>query len=266
MGSASTERPDIAAGYPPINAAGWTRVALRSGGLLLALLVYLPLHGVWRLLRLSSPWPRSFLGTAAWICGARRYSTGVLLRRNVVFVANHTSSLDVPILAGANGSAFVAKAELRGAPLVGWLSTLNHTIFVSRSDRLGVAEQINRVRTAIAQSWAVTIFPEGTTSGPRELLPFNGSLLAVLEPPPPGVLVQPVFVDYGAAGDDVSWVGDEPGKDNALRIMARRSGFGVTVNFLDPFDPRDFPGRKGIAAEARRRIAEAMGIEGGVSG
>jgi 1-acyl-sn-glycerol-3-phosphate acyltransferase len=107
----------------------------------------------------------------------------------------------------------------------------------------------------------VTIFPEGTTSDGTGLLPFKGSLLAVLEPPPPGVLVQPVHMDYGAATEAIAWVGDEPGQANALKVMARRGGFAVTLHFLDPFDPRDFPGRKGIAAEARRRIAEAMGID-----
>ncbi len=93
-----------------------------------------PLHLLWRLLRLPSPWPKWFLGSMARIVGARRRVIGTPLKRDVVFLANHLSWMDIPILAGANGSAFVAKAEVRGLPVVGWLCTLNRTIFVRRED------------------------------------------------------------------------------------------------------------------------------------
>ncbi len=180
------------------------------------------------------------------------------LRRDVIFLANHTSWLDILVLAGATGTAFVAKAELKTVPLIGWLCTLNHTIFVARTDRMGIARQIADLRDALAHAWPVTIFPEGTTSGAGALLPFKAPLLAVLEPPPPGVMVQPVLLDYGAGAHDVEWLGDEPGQTNALKILARPGSFTVTVTCLAPFDPAAWPDRKAIAAEARRRIAEAM--------
>lgn len=235
------------------------RFAFRLIVLAGALLVYLLLHGLWRLCRLPSPWPPRFLGVAARICGARVAVAGTPIRRHVVFLANHISWLDILTLAGATGSAFVAKAELRAAPVVGWLSTLNHTIFVSRADRMAIADQIASLRGALDRPWPVTIFPEGTTSAANDLLPFKGTLLAVLEPPPPGVMVQPVLIDYGDAGRAVEWLGEQTGQDNARGVLSRRGRFTVTLRFLDPFDPRDYPGRKGIAAEARRRIEGAMG-------
>jgi 1-acyl-sn-glycerol-3-phosphate acyltransferase len=122
-----------------------------------------PVHLLWRLFRLPSPWPRLFLAAVGRIVGARRRIVGRPLRRNVVFVANHLSWIDIPVLAGATGSAFVAKAELRDVPLIGWLCTLNHTIFVRREDRMAVHEQIDAIRVAFAHGWAVTMFPEGTT-------------------------------------------------------------------------------------------------------
>jgi len=147
---------------------------------------------------------------------------------------------------------------LRRAPLVGWLATLNRTIFVERTDRMGIAAQIAQVARAIGEGWAVTIFPEGTTSAADDLLPFKGSLLAALEPPPPGVMVQPIWVDYGPAGPLVDWVGDEPGQANALKILGHRGSFTATLHMLAPFDPAGLADRKAIAAEARKRIAEAM--------
>ncbi|OWK30605.1 2-acyl-glycerophospho-ethanolamine acyltransferase [Sphingomonas mucosissima] len=235
------------------------RVTLRVAALVLALLLALPLHLLWRLLRLPSPWPKWFLGSVARIIGARRRTIGAPLRRDVVFVSNHLSWMDIPILAGRSGSAFVAKAELSTVPLVGWLCTLNGTIFVRREERMAVADQINALREALAEAWAITIFPEGTTGDGKALLPFKAALLAVLDPPPPGVMVQPVRVDYGAATTELAWVGDEPGTAHARRVLGRRGSFAATVHFCEPFDPRDFSGRKAIAAEARARITAAGG-------
>ncbi len=236
---------------------GSIRIAARIAALLTTLLVLMPVHFLCRLLHMPVWIPRHFLGRVAWIVGARVRTIGNPLRRDVVFISNHVSWIDIPALAGTTGSAFVSKAELRAAPVVGWLSTLNHTLFVERDDRMGVAEQIARLRDALAELWSVTIFPEGTTSDGFALLPFKGALLAVLEPPPPGVMVQPVFLDYRAA-PDVAWVGEEPGIDNALRIFARGGSFPLTINFLEPFDPAMFDGRKAVAAEAHARIGAAM--------
>lgn len=188
--------------------------------------------------------------------------TGVPLRRNVVFVANHQSWTDIPLLAGVTGTAFVAKAEMQDVPVIGWLCGLNRTLFVRREDRMGVAAQIADFRAMIAEGWAVTLFPEGTTGDGHMLLPFKATLLAVLDEPPPGVRVQPVRVDYGAATADVAWVGDESGQDHARRVFSRGGRLPVTLHFLDPFDPAG--GRKAIAAEARRRIL-ATGLRDGTA-
>jgi len=247
MASASIARADALA---PL------RVAWRIAGLLLALMVALVLHGSWRLFRMPSPWPRLFLGTVGWIVGVRRRTIGTPRRRDVVFLANHQSWVDILVLAGASGTAFVAKDSLARVPLIGWLCTLNGTVFVARGERMGIADQIASIRDALAQGWAIAIFPEGTTNDGTALLPFKPALLAVLEPSPPGLMLQPVLIDYGAATADVVW-GDETGQVNALRLLGRRGSLPATLTFLDPFDPGETPGRKAIAAEARARMDAA---------
>lgn len=233
------------------------RFTLRLAAMVLALLLALAGHGLWRLLRRRSPWPRWLLGRIARISGARARIVGAPLARDVVFVSNHLSWLDILLIAGATGSCFVAKAELRRAPLVGWLATLNHTLFVARGDRMGVAAQVEQVRGALRDGWAVTLFPEGTTGDGMALLPFKAALLAALDPPPPGARVQPIRIDYGDATRALAWVGAEPGQSHAARVLRRPGTFVATLRFLDPFAPADHPGRKAIAAEARRRIEAA---------
>lgn len=221
-----------------------------------ALLTYLILHGFWRMVGRRSPWPPRFLGRIARIVGVRVTVRGAPVRRDVLYLANHQSWLDILAIAGVSGSAFVAKGELRDAPLVGWLCTLNHTVFVDRGDRLGVARQIDTLRSALAADHPVTVFPEGTTSDGETLLPFKAALLGAIDPPPPGLQVQPVHLDYGAARD-IAWLGDEPGTANAARVLARKGPIALTITFLPPFDPAGM-GRKAVAARARDAIETAM--------
>lgn len=243
----------------PISLLGWTRIVLRGLGIALALLICVPLHYAYRTIHYGSPFPKLFLRIACRLCGARLKVHGVPLKRDVFFIANHLSWIDILALGGASGTAFVAKAELAVAPMVGWLARINRTVFVSREDRMGVADQINRLKEALADNWSITVFPEGTTTDGMSLLPFKTSMLRVLEPPPPGVLVQPVVLDYGQdIGEWLGWIGTEAGVDNAKRVLARRGSFRLDVFFLEPFDPRDHAGRKAIAAEARARILPAL--------
>ncbi len=237
------------------------RIASRIAAIVIALALYLVLHGLWRLVRARSPWPPRFLGTIGRIAGARVHVVGTPLRRDAFMLANHLSWLDILILAGATGTAFVAKGELARVPVIGWLCRLNRTVFVARGERMNVGDQIATIRDALSRGHPIAVFPEGTTGDGTAMLPFKASLLAVLDPPPPGVRVQPVTIDYGAATHAIAWVGDEPGLVNALKILARPGRFDATLTFHEPFAPADFPGRKTIAAEARRRM-EAGGRGG----
>lgn len=259
MASRSTARAEVAEGLPlRLTGTELARMGLRIAMLVGAVVLFVPLHYLFRLVRAPSPWPRYFLGTAARIVGARVRCVGTPLKRDVFYVSNHLSWIDILALGGASGTAFVAKAEIGAAPVIGWLAGLNRTVYVKRENRLGVAEQINQLRDALAENWAITVFPEGTTTDGQSLLPFKTPMLRVLEPPPPGVMVQPVLLDYGDAGEDIGWIGQESGVTNAKRILSRPGSFDLRVHFLEPFAPTEFPGRKTIAAESRRRIETAL--------
>lgn len=242
----------------PISLSGNLRIIARMAGLIALLLVLVPLHYLYRVFKYGSPFPMLFLRWAGWVVGARVRRIGTPLRRDVFFIANHVSWIDILALAGASGTAFVAKYELSQVPVIGWLCGLNRTVYVQRENRLGVAEQINALREALADNWSVTVFPEGTTTDNQSLLPFKTSMLSVLEPPPPGVLVQPVLMDYGEIGKWIGWIGEESGVNNAKRIMARPGTFEVKIHFLEPFSPEEFRGRKAIGARARAAIEAAL--------
>ncbi|MBY8332712.1 lysophospholipid acyltransferase family protein [Qipengyuania pacifica] len=242
----------------PLTVAGWVRFSLRAFGILLLLLVFVPLHYLYRIFAYGSPFPMLFLRFTAWIVGARVKIVGTPLRRDVFFISNHISWVDILSMAGASGTAFVAKQELSEVPVIGWLCGLNRTVFVKRENRMGVAEQINALREALQDNWSVTVFPEGTVTDGHSLLPFKSSMISVLEPPPAGVMVQPVVLDYGENAEDIAWIGEESGLHNAMRVMARKGSFRLSLHYLEPFSPVDYRGRKAVAAKAREEIERQL--------
>jgi 1-acyl-sn-glycerol-3-phosphate acyltransferase len=154
------------------------RFLARAAHIILALLACVPLHYLSLLLLRRSRWPRRFLGWAAYASGMRVRVEGTPLERDVLFLANHLSWLDILVLAGASGTAFVAKDDVAAWPVVGWLARLNDTVFIARTSRSEVKGQADALRAALASGQPVALFPEGTTEGGPEILPFRASLLA----------------------------------------------------------------------------------------
>jgi lyso-ornithine lipid O-acyltransferase len=236
---------------------GRVNILLRLAAMLAWLICCIALYYVWQVLRRRNPWPRIFLGGVAWLSGVDIRVEGPRAARGTLFIANHVSWIDIPAIAGATGTAFVAHDGLSGVPFVHWLCRMNDTVFVARHDRTSVTQQIEQVRQAIHDAGALTIFPEGTTSDGTGLLPFKSSLLAAVDPLPAGMAVQPVWLDYGAEGADIAWIGSEPGLDNFLRVLARWRPIALTVHFLPPLSGEALTNRKTIAAAAREAILTA---------
>ncbi len=228
------------------------------------LIIGVILHNLWRLFRLSSPWPRLFLLSVSWTFGLATATTGKRVRKNVFYAANHHSWIDIPVMSGVTGCKFVANDGIEKWPLVGWLCKINNTIFVSRENRLSIGDQVDELRTAMTGDQPVTIFPEGTTHDGSGLLPFKPALFAALVPPPAGMMVQPVFLTYGRHTRRIAWVGEETVLQNFYRLLSYVRPVTAILNFLEPFDPADYADRKAISAEVRQRIGSAM--EGGDHG
>ena len=171
------------------------RVAAMAAGLFLCFL----LHGIWRLFRRPSPWPRRFLWWAGRSAGLRVRVEGRPLARDVLFVSNHVTWLDILVLGGATGAAFVSRDDVEKWPVIGPLAALNDTIYVAREQKRQVHGQASALRRTLASGRSVALFPEGTTEGGHEVLPFRPSLFASLFPPLDRVRVQPAAIDYGEA-------------------------------------------------------------------
>jgi lyso-ornithine lipid O-acyltransferase len=239
-----------------IRPLGWALVVFRLILMVFVLVSCTPLHLLWRLVGAGRWWPRVFLSSIGMIAGLHLRIEG-RAHRGALHLANHVSWLDIPALAHATGTAFVAHDGLAAFPFLKWLCEMNDTVFIARHDRRSIALQVRQVRAAMDARGALTLFPEGTTSDGTGLLPFKSSLLSALDPLPEGLVVQPVLLAYDDAAR-IAWVGEEHGLDNFKRILARLRPIRLTMVFLPPLSGDALSDRKTISAEARSRIAAAM--------
>ena len=203
-----------------------------------------------------SPWPPRFLAAAGWIAGMRVKLQGAPIRGHTLLVANHTSWLDILILGGATGCAFVSKDEL-GHGFIHWLADQNGTVYVRRSHRKGARDQATAIAAALERDQPVALFPEGTTGPGTHLLPFRSTLLEAANFAARDVAIRPVAIDYGDARAEAGWW-EEPGMANVLRLLGRRRTMKVTAHLLEPLDRRG--DRKFLAQQAREAIAQRLGL------
>ncbi len=220
------------------------------------LLLCLAGHGVTRALRLPSPWPVFFLRRFGRAMGLSVTVEGTPVRRHVLYVANHLSWLDILALGGATGAGFIAKDDIASWPVVSLIARIGGTIFVDRESRRAARGQADQIAESLLLGKPITLFPEGTTNDGVALFPFRPALFASVTPPPAGVVVQPVAIDYGPAAAAIAWTGDEPLGPNAMRVLGRRGSLPVTLRFLPPLAASI--DRKALAAEAYAAIAAAL--------
>ncbi|MCZ6449645.1 MAG: lysophospholipid acyltransferase family protein [Deltaproteobacteria bacterium] len=120
------------------------------------------------------------------LCGIRLVVQGLEgldPNRQYIFIANHQSYIDIPVLVQALSQfqlRWIAKKELFWVPLFGWVLWSSKHIIVDRSSLSRAMNSLSRARERIEKGISVVVFPEGTRSRHGDLLPFKrgGFLLA----------------------------------------------------------------------------------------
>jgi len=196
------------------------------------------------------------------IFGFRLRRIGTPLPGATMFVANHVSWVDISMLHSQRMMGFVAKREIRGWPLVGWMATRADTIFHHRGSTESLGGVLQEMLTRLRTGHSVGVFPEGGTRGGREVGPFHARIfLAAVEA---GVPVQPVALRYGVQGDAQRVVAFARGESffaNFLRLLGEPARI-AEVHFLQPILPGEAEGRRRLADLSRQRIVDALDMPG----
>lgn len=193
------------------------------------------------------------------VFGFRVRRIGTPLPGAVMFVANHVSWVDIVALHSQRMMGLVAKREIAGWPLVGWMAARAGTIFHQRGSTASMGGVIEQMRARLQSGGAVGVFPEGGTRDGADVGPFHARIFtAAVEA---GVPVQPVALRYGAGGRDQRRVAFRKGEGflgNFLRLLGEPPR-AADICFLEPIAPGSAEGRRRIAESSRERIIAAMG-------
>ncbi|WP_243040647.1 lysophospholipid acyltransferase family protein [Dyella sedimenti] len=191
------------------------------------------------------------------IFGLRSVRIGKPLADPVMFVANHTSWLDIELLHSQRAACFVAKAEIASWPLVGWLAAAGGTIFHRRGSNHSLAAVMQVMVERLRAGRSVAVFPEGGTGHNGVLRVFHARIFqAALDA---GVPVQPVALRFARDGRRVIDAGfreHENFMQNFLRLLGE-APLDAEVRFLEPV-PSTPDARRRMAEFSRERIAQAL--------
>jgi 1-acyl-sn-glycerol-3-phosphate acyltransferase len=167
--------------------------------------------------------------------------------RNYIFMSNHVSNLDPPVLIPVipGRCSVLVKKELFRIPILGIGMKVADLVPVDRGDREAAIESVNAAISVLRRGLGMVVFPEGTRSDDGRLLPFKkGPFHLAMES---GVPVVPVTL----LGTLESW----PKTRFALRAGK------ATVIFHPPVDPLSHTDRDSLMLAVREAIASALPAE-----
>ena len=199
-------------------------------------------------------WSRGLLR----VFGMRVRGVGTPLVGGTMFVANHVSWIDIIALHSQHMMGFIAKAEIRRWPVVGWITSHGETIYLQRGNANSLGDVMAEMSQRLRDGRAVAAFPEGGTRDGRELGAFHARIFTAAVQA--DASVQPVALCYGErceAQPIVAFAPRESFMANFVRMLGEPAR-PARVCFLEPILHTEHAGRRGIAHTARERVAQAM--------
>lgn len=164
--------------------------------------------------------------------------------RNYIFMSNHVSNLDPPVLIPSipGRCSVLVKKELFRTPVLGTGMRLAELVPVDRSNRDAAIASVQNAITVLRKGLHIVIYPEGTRSGDGRLLPFKkGPFHLAMDS---GVSVVPVTI----LGTYESW---------PKHRFGLRPGTAIIV-FHPPLNPRQFADRDALTSAVRDAIVSAL--------
>jgi lyso-ornithine lipid O-acyltransferase len=243
-------------------------IALAFVALTLMLLPF-QLIGLFFDLRLQRTIPLLYHRALCALIGVRIREVGVRSTASpTLILSNHVSWLDICVISALAPVVFVAKSEVAGWPVLGWLAKLQRTIFVNRQARHHTGAATRQIAGRLLGGDAVVLFAEGTSSDGIRVLPFRSALVGAVQHALGNsthhthVTVQPMSMAYVGFGgvpmgrglrERVAWYGDADLLPHLLCVLSS-SAVDVTVSWGEATAYGMSADRKAIALDAEKSV------------
>jgi 1-acyl-sn-glycerol-3-phosphate acyltransferase len=212
--------------------------------------------------------PKVWLGWCRHAIGMDVLVTGeALVEGPTLFVSNHISYLDVIAIGSVIDGSFVSRADIRHWPVIGFLATLQRTIFIERNPR-HTHQHRAELKSRLLRGDRLILFPEGTSSDGTKILPFKSSLFSVaeLKVNERYVPVQPISITYTRL-DGLplgrlmrplyAWYGDMEFAPHLWKLLGL-GRFKVEIIVHDAVTLEGFSSRKELACYCERAITKGF--------
>lgn len=203
------------------------------------------------------------------ICNLRiRVNGRQSYEKNLLLIGNHVSYLDIPVLGLLINAHFVAKQEVATWPVFGWGASLTKTAYIKRDPREAL-KQRDELAARLQAGERLILFPEGTSSDGKRVLPFKSTLFNVVEANDGELepLVQPFSIAYTRYADGrhlekglqglYAWYGDMDLFPHLYSVFGLE-GADVEVTFHTPIRASEFKNRKALSQHCHDVVAKGV--------
>lgn len=189
--------------------------------------------------------------------------------RPLLFLPNHSSWLDIPVLGSRMPLSFVAKSEVAGWPVFGLFARLQRCVFVERERRHKTGDVARHIGARLAAGDVMVLFAEGTSNDGNGVLPFRSALLGAATSAMVDesnthetVWIQPVAIRYvrihglpvgRADRPQLAWYGDMDLIPHLGGVLMLRA-VDVEIVWGEPVAFTRSANRKTIAADLESRV------------
>lgn len=189
-------------------------------------------------------------------------------RKNVIFVGNHLSYIDIPVLGGYLLANFIAKADVRNWPIFGTLASISRTIYIER-DRNAAVKCIQDIEKSLSESRSLILFPEGTSTQGIEVFPFKSSIFELFlnKKLKQKLIIQPFTLAIteidqrpilSATDNDIyAWHSDMTLPPH-LWSLAKSKGVEIELTLHAPRVAKDYDNRKIFASTCHEDVAISL--------
>jgi 1-acyl-sn-glycerol-3-phosphate acyltransferase len=220
-------------------------------------------------LRLQRTLPHCYHRILCALIGVRISEVGTRSAASpTLILSNHVSWLDICVISALSPVVFVAKREVAGWPVFGWLARLQRTVFIDRQARHQTGAASREIAGRLLGGDAVVLFAEGTSSDGIRVLPFRSSLVGAVHhalgssTQHSHVTVQPMSLAYVSLSgvplgrglrQRVAWYGDAELIPHLLAVLAS-GAVDVTVSWGAATAHDRSADRKAITRDAERSV------------
>ena len=191
----------------------------------------------------------------------------------LLVVSNHISWLDILVISSSFKVSFVAKKEVKNWPFFGILAQLQRTVFIERTMK-DLIKQKKLMAKRLLDGDSLLLFPEGTSSDGKRVLPFKSSLfsLAELKGMNKNVTIQPITIAYtGLNGLPAglnerplfAWFGEMSLMSHIFNVLMAGPAEAVII-FHKPTTILEFNSRKDLSEYCEEVISN--GLSNAISG